>query len=212
MFCHVHPDWDNAKQKMKNTERMYQHFHTQSWGARQTRKKYQIADNNLVSLTKTWWDDSWLQHQHKRCNFPHTTRAEWSAVLYIKSSLYFCPTWTVSFGAPGTQLWPCLTHSEGYGAVKEKAAASHITPAGEGDLVAWDVFTRSGRSPDAEGAVKESPSSGKTARRFVLSQTKVFSFYWRNHPKEMRTAFTVNQVEMSWQVKHIIPAKKRNIF
>ena len=194
---------------MKNTERMYQCFHTQSRGAQQTKKKYQIADNNLVSLTKTWWDDSWLQHQPKRCNLPDT-REEWSVVLCIKSSLYFCSMWTAFFGAPGTQLWPCLTHPEGYGVIKEKAAASQISSAGEGDLVAWDVFTRSGRSCDAEGAVMESPSFGKTARRFLLSQTEVFSFYWRSHPKEMRTAFTVNQVEMSWQVKHVTPAKNRN--
>lgn len=167
MFCHVHPDWDNVKQKMKNTERMYQCFHAELWGAQQMRKKYQTADNNLVSLTETWWDDSWLQCQPKRWNFPDTTREEWSMVLYIKSSLYFCPTWTVSFGAPGTQLGPCLTRPEGYGVVK-KATASQITPAGGGDLAAWDVFTRLGRSPDAEGAVMELTSFGKTGRRFLI--------------------------------------------
>lgn len=56
MFCHVHLDRDKAKQKMKNKERMYQRFHTQSWGAQQMRKKYQIADNNLVTLSKTLWE------------------------------------------------------------------------------------------------------------------------------------------------------------
>lgn len=146
----------------------------------------------------------------KRCNFPHTTREGWSAVLYIKSSLYFCPMWTVSFGAPGTQLWPCLTHSEGYGAVKEKAAASQITPAGEEDLIAWDIFTRSGRSPDAEGAVKNHQALGKLLEDFYSVQLKFSRFIEGATPKEMRTAFTVNQAEMSWQLKHITPAKKRN--
>lgn len=42
-------------------------------------KNYQIPDNNLVSLTKTWRDDAWLQRQPKRCSFPHKTRVKHGA-------------------------------------------------------------------------------------------------------------------------------------
>lgn len=134
---------------------------------------------------------------------------DWSMVLYIKSGLYFCPTWTGSFGALGTQLWSCFTHPWRVQSFQEKAAASENTLAGEGDLVVWDVFIRSGRSPDAEGSGIELPNFGKIARRFLLIKTKLLSFYWGSHSEEMITAFTISKVEMCWEVNHITSPQEK---
>lgn len=160
---------------------------THSCGERSRRgKNYQIPDNNLVSLTKTWWDDSCLQHQPKRCSFLHTTRVKHGATYQKQHMDCLLEHRALSCGHAGLTL-----------KVTELSSGRWEKETYLREMFRHDQFG----VLMLKGLWRESPSFGKTAWRihvfFLNSNTLVFFVYVQDKNIHCEVNMNIQRIPIS---------------